>query len=675
MKKIILLIFISLFAYTSFAADVYFSNAGNDVTGNGTLGAPYATISKFNSLTFSAGDHIWWNAGDTFYGAMKMASSGSAGNQITIGAYGTGADPVFTGLSSITGWNNLGGNIWETASTVSTLSACNFLLINGVNTPICRIPNTGYWTVKKGATVGTIIDSTGALVATGLNVVGSQLCLRSIPWMLEVNPVTVQSSSTLTYTGGSSAARQGFGYFLQNDSLFLDSQNEWWYSKTRKKIRIYSTSSPTGIQIPTIDTLVDMNGKNYITFDGIDFEGSNMQMVRINSNINLIVQNCKFQYGERGLGYIQSASSGEKVWSINNTFKNLNNHAMYFGSFSSQDSIYNCTIDSIGMIAGSWFETDQNSGDAVRISGTNSDIRYCTITNISHHGIYMSQSNGLSAQYNLIKYWGMTRYDAGAIYTFNNDTSVAINRRLIDHNIIEFSNQVNAGIAGNNPALWGVYLDGKSRNETISYNTVTGALTGGIHVYDAGYDTIIYNISYNNTQYQYGYVDDNSGTIKYSNFNNMVIKNNQAIAKASSQLTLSYRNDKGIFNNFGISDSSYFARPIDDNLTIATLITSNSTSRTLAGWQTLSSKDIHSSKSPISLSDTTGTMIFIINPSNATINVAVGYAYIDVKGNNNTTGIISVAPWYSYFGIKNGSVVGGVSPSGDIKAFGNKRFR
>ena len=80
--------------------------------------------------------------GDTFYGSLTIKNSGSSGNPITFSAYGTGAKPVITGFTAVTAWTNKGGNIWESTNAVSTLSTCNMVVVNGVNTPMGRYPNS-----------------------------------------------------------------------------------------------------------------------------------------------------------------------------------------------------------------------------------------------------------------------------------------------------------------------------------------------------------------------------------------------------------------------------------------------------------------------------------------------------------------------------------------------------
>lgn len=86
-----------------FCTDYYVSHtAGNDsyngLAGsyNGTNG-PWKTLSKVNTLTFSAGDKIYLKAGDKWVSqSLQLKGLGTASNPITLTAYGTGAKPCIS---------------------------------------------------------------------------------------------------------------------------------------------------------------------------------------------------------------------------------------------------------------------------------------------------------------------------------------------------------------------------------------------------------------------------------------------------------------------------------------------------------------------------------------------------------------------------------------------------
>lgn len=80
------------------AATYYVSNNGNDGNAGTSSSAPWKTVSKVNSRSFSPGDKILFERGGSWNEQLKPSSSGSdAGGYITYGAYGSGNKPKFNG--------------------------------------------------------------------------------------------------------------------------------------------------------------------------------------------------------------------------------------------------------------------------------------------------------------------------------------------------------------------------------------------------------------------------------------------------------------------------------------------------------------------------------------------------------------------------------------------------
>jgi hypothetical protein len=97
-------------------AQYYFSQSGNDVTGDGTQSSPWRSISKFNSLDLNPGDSAFFRSGDIFPGSLVLDSNDTGidatGNliaPITISSYGGGpldraiihSDPNAAGLLAV----------------------------------------------------------------------------------------------------------------------------------------------------------------------------------------------------------------------------------------------------------------------------------------------------------------------------------------------------------------------------------------------------------------------------------------------------------------------------------------------------------------------------------------------------------------------------------------------
>jgi hypothetical protein len=84
-----------------FAADYYVSPSGNDANSGTSPGQAWQTIGKVNSTTFSAGDGIFFEGGQTFSGSLSFSSSdsGTALNPVTVGSYGSGRATINSGTS------------------------------------------------------------------------------------------------------------------------------------------------------------------------------------------------------------------------------------------------------------------------------------------------------------------------------------------------------------------------------------------------------------------------------------------------------------------------------------------------------------------------------------------------------------------------------------------------
>ena len=250
-------------SFTANATTYYFSESGNDANNGTSTSTPWKTLSKFNSVfaSKSPGDNFLFNRGDVFYGRMIISRSGSSGSPITIGAYGTGADPVITGFTTVSAWTDLGSNIWESTSAVSNLKTCNMVVINGVNSAMGRTPNYPDYYVWDSHSGNTSITS--SYLTGSPNWTGAELAFFTTTYRVNRHPISAQSGGTLTYnsTGNSNFFETPGTYFVQNflienDARTLDVENEWYYNPSTKKLRIYSTSSPTNVQMATVDTLV-----------------------------------------------------------------------------------------------------------------------------------------------------------------------------------------------------------------------------------------------------------------------------------------------------------------------------------------------------------------------------------------------------------------------------------
>jgi hypothetical protein len=192
------------FAATPARATTYFvAAAGSDSNSGTSSGAPWQTIAKVNSSTFSPGDSILFNRGDAWYGTSLLApSSGSSGLPITFGAYGSGANPIVKGSTA--------------------LSTSGYTLAPNTTTPIFSPPDSGTsstdsatrnWReqvshpdITNPATLITI--SVTASASAALNITGAGIgpattapntsAITRITWGGGNNGTTVAAGTTVT---------------------------------------------------------------------------------------------------------------------------------------------------------------------------------------------------------------------------------------------------------------------------------------------------------------------------------------------------------------------------------------------------------------------------------------------------------------------------------------------
>ena len=77
--------------FTTYNPTTFSTSTGSDCV--------FKTIADINAALFSAGDSILFKKGDTWREQLTVPSSGSAGNHVTFGAYGSGALPIINGAN------------------------------------------------------------------------------------------------------------------------------------------------------------------------------------------------------------------------------------------------------------------------------------------------------------------------------------------------------------------------------------------------------------------------------------------------------------------------------------------------------------------------------------------------------------------------------------------------
>lgn len=652
MKKFLVVMFLFLIWIKCYPLHYFVSATGNDSNNGLSTGTPFKTINKVNTIAFAAGDIVSFNGGDTFVGTLNANRNGGVGNVVTYNSYGTGQATI-TGLVSVTSWTNAttgNTNIWESVNPVSTLSQCNIVVINGVNTAMGRTPNTGYYTIASTPAPSTITLSSSSLNAAVINYTNAEVCIRKVAWITDRSVITSASGTTINFNTNPAdniAAQVNWGFFIEDDVRTLDLQNEWYYNPQTKKIRIFSSSSPTNVQVSTVDTLLKTSNRHDITVDNIAFTGSNLITMQIASQ-NVTVQNCTFDYaGVDCIWGAQNLATSTGFIFQNNSINHTNNNALVLRDNFSGALIQNNLIQNTGLQEGMLNRVSNSNqfGMGLELRAVGIIAQYNTILNSGYAGIEFFANND-TIRYNYIDGATMTLADGGGIYTFvgfaaDNQTPLpaktgqAVYNNIVLNSVGYGTGTVNSGL----PQGQGIYFDDCTGNILAYNNTVANSANSGQYLHN----TLNMNV-HDNTYYNCGNGVVWDGAKPLARIRNMTFKKNISVARDVTQNANNPRSafDQADIQSFGTPasiDSNVLARPIDNVAGLPILVKSGGafTNMNLAQWVTFSLFDSHSTKSPVAITNV-NQLFFYYNPTNhdSTVSIVNGIDMHNVSYSGTT---------------------------------------
>jgi Right handed beta helix region/Secretion system C-terminal sorting domain len=564
------------------AATSYYADAvsGNDANNGLSANTAWQTINKINRSTFKAGDNILFKCGQTFYGALRPANSG-----LNYGSYGSGAKPVISGITILSGWSNAGGGVYE-APCVSCKVSLTLLTVNDTLKAMGRYPNAGaanggYLTVDTHAGNTSITDPH---LPAAPDWTGAELVIKKNSWTIDRGIVSAHSKNTLTYAsiyGGGFDSQNGYGYFIQNSPFTLDAFGEWYYNHNAGKLSMFFGARNPAIytvKTATIDTLVYLDAVNDVSFTGLAFEGSTIETFRIQNANNITLRNCNIAYS--GFYAVKDSNSVNLV--INNCSIDKTNNTAIEGYACNHASITNNTIRNTGMLTGMGGRNNQPY-KAIACFGTGNTITGNHIDSTGYMGIFFYGDSAI-VKNNYINFFATVLDDGGGIYTFGGYNNYG---RIISKNIIINGIGAPAGTPFTQGAACGIYTDDRSANLQIDSNTVAYCVRAGLFLHNTHETGINANTLYGNgTQllagHDAGYPTDE--------IRNLVFKKNLLLSTSPDQFISSCYSTADDFSRFGDFDSNYYARPFDTAGIINTVHPENNNSVSsyydLPGWKT-----------------------------------------------------------------------------------------
>ena len=643
--KFLLTVTLILITYVSKATNYYFSSGSGDDSRTTAQAqnplTPWKTLDRLNSFfgNLQPGDSVLLKRGEIFTGSISITKSGSLNLPIVISAFGIGEKPVINGFASLEGWVPTGGGIWEMSSSLFQ-NSINTVTINGLNQPVGRYPNLtapngGYLTFEGH--VGNIQITDNELTA-GTNWSGAELVIRKERWVIDRNLITSHNGNTLTYnTGSAYHPINGYGYFIQNHISTLDQIGEWCYLSAQKKIKMFfGSGSPANYEIKAsyVNKLIDINTRSNIHITDLRLRGSQIGAVTLSNCQHIRISNMEMDFS--GTDAITAANSSY-LEITGNSISHANNDAIILNNCSGS-TINENAISLTGMVPGAGKSGD-DTYQGIIARGSNNIIRLNRIDSTGYIPIRF-EGNDIIIEKNFINYFVAIKDDGGGIYTWKDRTDQSVNyRRRVLNNIIINGTGAPQGTNSPSPSSNGIYIDDNSQAVEIIGNTISNCGGTGIFIHNSKDLTVRENTLFNNgKQVQLGH--DNIAP--NSPIRNVIFKQNILFSKFPYQLSSSLNSLDNDFNEFGVFDSNYYCRPLDDNFVISTEV--NAAIYTVSNldlplWRSSNYQDYHSMGAPTQISPYQLNYIIGANKfTNGTFNSNINGAYgFSTNGNGSVS--------------------------------------
>jgi hypothetical protein len=350
----------------TFGADIYVSPDGNDATGDGSIGSPYATITKARDaadLVKASGAVKVWLRGGTYYltapVVFSAANSGTASAPITYTSY-PGEKAVISGgikLPSTTTWSSAtvnGASVQKT--TIAQNLHIDQLFLNGKRQIMARYPNYNANTKVLNGFASDALNKaqTGANPAEGP---GYMRALHTGGWGGESYYFTSKTAYQWVGDNNRGGAPHGTNRMVENIFELLDAQGEWFYRKSTGELWFYPPSgtnlSNATIELAAVTQLLrcvgsgatSANSVKYITFDNITFTHTYRSLFDSTGQFYELITGSDWGIVRKGAVFMQNA---EEIKIQNCLFDQLGGNGVFMSGYNRHNVIYNSVFRNTG---------------------------------------------------------------------------------------------------------------------------------------------------------------------------------------------------------------------------------------------------------------------------------------------------------------------------------------
>lgn len=462
----------------------YVANNGSMSNDGLSPETPWNVANTLPILNMQPGDIVAFKCGDTFDQLISLAYSGTSGNPITIGAYGSGKRPIL--LSSQprkTGWSLYSGNIWK--YTFVGTEEVTQVFVDNVRMKLARNVKNGYSTItsKSSDTVFTASE-----LNSGIDYTNAGCIMRVNEWNLAYTKVSSSSGNTLTVIQNNLYATAGRGFYLTNKLEFLTEPGEWVQEGKTLYLRLPDDTSPNGRNVwycLSSDTpKLHFSDKSYITIRDLEITQANIG-VEADGCDHIKIDNCRinnceqigvlFRFGDSHHNEItntvieDATQAGIKMWGSDCLFEDnrIKNIALF---------------ENLGLY-GMGGET---GGRGIDLNGANNVVRYNIIDNIGFLGIGMYQAQNNLIEYNYLTNCISVKDDGGVIYMWEGTEGTNhCAGTIIRKNIIVGAYGNREGLPYSSKfAAHGIYIDDRCEEITVEYNVISNVSNSNIFLHN-----------------------------------------------------------------------------------------------------------------------------------------------------------------------------------------------
>lgn len=616
MKFKLTIIAVLFYGINAIAQNFYISasDANADDSNIGSMSEPWRSFAPLNTLLASNTpiDTIFLRCGDIFRDQINVAVAGD----FVLSSYGSGNKPVISGADSVVNWIPY-GDFYQADFSGAVV---NFFVDNKEQI-IARFPDAGYYLTVDAATQNYLQDEElTSISATVLN--RSQVCVHTAQWCWEKSGIASSAGNRINYSIPTlRVPTADYGYFLYDDTSYLNLGNEWKYDSEAQKLFFKPATGNPNNQMCEASVrpygILLGDGVSNITINNISFEKQAESGIAIlnATNEQIKIVNCYFagQY-RHGVDV-----KGRHIEISDSYFREVDGIAVFVNGTGFETKIHHNIFRNNGGFRNSGIGTEINLSSIKGAFVDSCNIHHNDIDSAGYCGIAMDGKFNCIER-NVIKNAMLLNNDGAALKSY----SAASQYNIFRNNFVSKSDGNTEGIPnGYHFITPAIYFDFSVNNCLVQDNTVFDRTQKGIFLNSGTYNnTVTGNIVYGGNYL----LDFNGSPAIPTPMTGMTVKKNVLFAKDPDAMILRMVDNTGGYNQ-GTIDSNYYFQPYNsENYAFLP----PSTFYNFDEWQAVSGFDIHTRSSYVDWDYPFSNDTLFMNQTDSVITIELGtIKYLD----------------------------------------------